>query len=458
MSSWHSVQTPRKRPRQLSYTPDRTPSSMPRAVRRRPSQTGHYQGRLPRPKPTKRPGKFALNGSRHELERYGKAEHADCLYLGAQSAPAYRIGEAVGAAFIRMVMKRHYHCEYSSPDQKLRAFGSGNQGGSDAANATAYYFPDSIKFWRKVTVSAGAPTVDVPSTYSFGASDTVTTFAVWFCNEVFHGKEYGGTWLDPNSDVELMGYQFVEIDTASGGAAWPSYRRNGPVMSLEGQYLTVYSTVRMHLQNVTRADGITEEDTGAVFQSTRIDANPVKGKILRFSGPLPLIKDDRGIDMTGPADFGWRLQQDSNADGIIWPNISPVGQWLQLPSADQFRNCVGIASIALEPGAIKDYSLSFKFSGTLNRLMHGLREVVGAPNTLGSGLPVNPRSPLPNAMHQLGQSFMFALEKRLPTGNANVSINFHYENYFGAVFGGRRKTVMVRKAITAGATVADPQP
>jgi len=451
MSSWHSVQTPRKRPRQLSYTPDRTPSSMPRAVRRRPSQTGHYQGRLPRPKPTKRPGKFALNGSRHELERYGKAEHADCLYLGAQSAPAYRIGEAVGAAFIRMVMKRHYHAEYSSPDQKLFAQLSGVGGGASVANASTMYNPAAIKFWRKVTVSAGPPTLDTPSTFTFSVtSDTVSSFASWFCNEVFHGKEFGGTWLDPNSDVELYGYQFVDFDSA--------YRVNTPVMPLEGQYLTVYSTVRMHLQNVTRADGITEEDTGAVFQSTRIDANPVKGKILRFSGPLPLIKDDRGIDMTGPADFGWRLQQDTNADGIIWPNISPVGQWLQLPSADQFRNCVGIASIALEPGAIKDYSLSFKFSGTLNRLMHGLREVVGAPNTLGAGLPVNPRSPLPNSMHQLGQSFMFALEKRLPTGNANVSINFHYENYFGAVFGGRRKTVMVRKAITAGVAVADPQP
>ena len=456
MSSWHSVQTPRKRPRHLTYSPDRTPSSMPRSVSRRPSQSGHYQGRLPRPKATKRPGKFALFGARSELERYGKAEHADCLYLGAQSAPAYRIGEAVGAAFIRMVMKRHFHFEYSSPDQKLFPQLSGTGSGVTVPDAAGAYNPLAIKFWRKTTVAAGANTLDAPVTYTFAPSgDTVTSFATWFCNYVFHGKDFGGTWLDPNSDVELYAYQFVGADTS---LTTPGYVSNGPLMPLEGQYLTVYSTVRMHIQNVTRADGITEALTGAVYESTRIDANPVKGKLLRFSGPLPLIKDDRGIDMTGPADFGWRLQSDSNADGIIWPNISPVGQWLQLPGADQFRNCVGMASISLEPGAIKDYSLSFKYSGDLNKLMHGLREVIGAPDTLGVGVPTNPRAPLPNSMHQLGQSFMFALEKRLPTGNANVSINFHYENFFGAVFGGRRKTVMVRKAITAGAAVADPQP
>jgi len=453
MSSWHSAQTPRKRPRTLTYTPSSAPSSMPRGVGKRPSQNGHYQGRLPRPKAAGRPGKFALYGSRSELERYGKAEHADCLYLGAQSAPSYRIGEAVGAAFIRMVMKRHFHAEYSSPDQKLFAQFAGIGGGQSIANSSSMYTPAAIKFWRKVTVSAGAPTLDTPATYTFShSSDTVSSFAVWFCNEVFHGKEFGGTWLDPNSDVELHGYQFVSDDSSLTGGG---YKMNTPVMPLEGQYLTVYSTVRMHIQNVTPADGL---EAGAVYQSTRIDANPVKGKLLRFSGPLPLIKDDRGIDLTGPADFGWRLQQDTNADGIIWPNISPVGQWLQLPGADQFRNCVGIASITLEPGAIKDYSLSFKFSGTINKLIHGFREVVGAPNSLGPGVPVYPRSPLPNAQNQLGQSFMFALEKRMPTGPAAVSVNFHYENYFGAVFGGRRKTVMVRKAITAGLTEADAQP
>jgi len=64
--------------------------------------------------------------------------------------------------------------------------------------------------------------------------------------------------------------------------------------------------------------------------------------------------------------------------------------------------------------------------------------------------------PLPsNNNKQFGNSFMFALEKRMPTGPAPVTVNIHFENYYGAVFGGRRKTPMVREARSLGATSTD---
>jgi len=448
MSSWFSVQTPRKRPRQLSYTPDRTPSSMPRAVRKS-AQSGHYQGRLPRPKRPVRPSKFALYGARCELERYGKVAHADCLYLGAQSAPAYRIGNIIGSAFIRMVMKKHYHIEYTEPSEKLFPQGQGAATGASVATAFLDYIPQAIKFWRKQTAAEGMPTYAVAATYTFNhGSDTVDSFGRWFSDNVVHGDEFGGNWTD-NAYNTLHAYQFVHSDL-NGGA---HFFANMAVIPLEEQYLTVYSTVRMHIQNVTTADGLGEDTTGAVYQSTRIDANPVKGRLLRFRGPLPLIKSDRGISGTVSNDWGWQLQQDTNADGIIWPATSPVGQWLQLPGADQFKNCVGIASVSLEPGAIKDYTIPFKFTGTLQKYIDSMHALKEADDVL------NPRAPVPDyRTRHLGSCFMFALEKRLPTGNANVSINFHYEHYCGAVFGGRKKPVMVRQALSLGASVADPQP
>ena len=411
--------------------------------------TGHYQGRLPRPKRVARPGKFALYGARCELERYGKVNHPDCLYLGAQSAPAYRLGNVIGSAFIRMVMKKHYHREYTEPGEKLAPQGSGTANGSTIANAWFDYFPQALKFWRKQTAAEGQPTYAVAVTFTFNvAVDTVDSFGRWFSDNVVHGDEFGGNWTD-NAYNTLHAYQFVHVEHLDPGFSYV----NQAVIPLEEQYITVYSTVRMHIQNVTAADGISEEPTGAVYQSTRIDANPVKGKLLRFRGPLPLIKSDRGISGTVSTDWGWQLQQDTNADGIIWPAIAPVGQWLQLPNADQFKNCVGITSISLEPGAIKDYTIPFKFSGTLQKYIDSMHAVKEADDVL------NPRAPIPDyRTRHLGSSFMFALEKRLPTGNANVSINFHYEHYAGAVFGGRKKPVMVRQALSLGATTADAQP
>jgi len=407
---------------------------------------GHYKGRLPKPKAPPRPGRVALNGHRLELERYGTAAHANVCYLGAQVAPASAIGQSFGVAFLRMIMKRHYQIEYSSTAQQLRPLASGTGTAGDAANAAADYFPHAIKFWRKVTPPGGVPTVNVQATYTFpgfgAVGSTVASFAGWFVANVFLNVDFGqDTSTDPT--IELYGYQFVQTDSSTGFA---SVVLNRALMPLEGQYLTAYSVVRMHIQNVTPAD-----DGG--LSTDRVDVNPVKGKLMRFKDPTPVIKDDRGIDVTGSVDYGYKLQQDNNGDGIIWPNPAtpPQGPWTQLPTADMFRNLSGMASISLEPGAIKDYSLSFKFSGTIQALMKGFNMSVN------NGGTANPLRSIPYASatsKQFGQSFLFALEKRMPTGAAAVSVNFHYELYVGSCFGGRRKTPMTRQTLEPP-TVAD---
>jgi len=209
-------------------------------------------------------------------------------------------------------------------------------------------------------------------------------------------------------------------------------------MPLEGQYLTAYSVVRMHIQNVTPAD-----DGG--LSTDRVDVNPIKGKLMRFKDPTPVIKDHRGIDDTATINYGYVLQNDINGDGIIWPNPAtpPGGPWTQLPTADMFRNCSGMANISLEPGSIKDYSLTFKFSGTIQALMKGFNN---SQWQFSSSAPIS--RTIPSTVNkQFGQSFMFALEKRMPTGNAAVSVNFHYELYVGSCFGGRRKTPMMRQTL-----------
>jgi len=428
-----------------------SPTSGRAPKRSKVQQLGHYKGRLPAPKRPARPGKFALNGHRAETERYiANRGSNDVCYVGAQVAPAGSIGQSVGVALLRMIMKRHYQLEYSSPDQLTRPQ-------LVALSAYAFYLPQSIRFWRKRTVMAGPPTYDVPPTaiYTFNDTDTVAAFGSWFAERVFSSEVFGATTsvtlnnFTQADNWELHAYQFVELD--SGGAtptSAPNFR-NGPVMPLEGQYLSVYSVTRVHIQNVTPADGL---EAGAVYQTTRIDANPLKGVLMRFKDPTPMVKDaasGAGIDGSGSSNFGWTLQQDVNGDGLILPGANPpTGSWSQIPSADMFKNCVGIANITLEPGDIKDYSLSFRFNGTLQVLMKGFcNTLVG---TGGASIPT------PSTLNkQFGQSFLFALEKRMPTGPAPVNLNIHYENYYGSVFGGRRKTPMDRQARSLGATVVD---
>lgn len=309
------------------------------------------------------------------------------------------------------------------------------------------YFPAAINFWRKTTYAIGVPTYDVPVTYIFptGPSATVSAFGDWFNTNVFNSFQFndeGGSGTGTSDRFELHAYQFVHEDSAAAAA---SVYVNQAVMPLDGQYLTAYSVVRMHIQNVTPADDLS-------LSTDRVDVNPLKGKLFRFKDPTPLVRDDRGIDGSVVSDFGWKLQQDSNGDGLIWPSVplpgtTPnwLGPWTQVPTADMFKNCVGCANISLEPGVIKDYSLTFKFNGTIQALMRGFNQSTPASVPLPGG----------NGHKQFGQSFMFALEKRVPTGAANVKLNFQYETYYGSCFGKRRLTSMTRQAIAPVAAVAD---
>jgi len=394
--------------------------------------SGHYKGALARPTRPPKVGKYALYGHRADLEYHGTTTHDNVTYLGAQSATAARVGVSVGVAFIRMVMKRHYQCEYSNTGQVLQAL--------SAAGREANYFPYSIRFWRKSTPRNSIPVYSVNAEIQL-PGQTVLQFAQSFADNVFNNIAFGGgsAGTSPDESVELHAYQFVHLDSSNTGG---TLFVNTAVVPLEGQYLTVYSSVRMAIQNVTGAD----VDDGASKLTTRIDANPVRGKLMRFKDPLPLVKDDRGVDGSATNDFGWKLQQDVNADGIIWPTplSSPNGPWSQVPTADMFRNCVGVANVSLEPGDIKDYSFAFNFSGTIQALMKGF-------NLTAQG----GQAPLPTSSHQFGTSFLFALEKRMPTGATAVALNFHYENKYGAVFGRRRKTPMSRQSILGGLASAD---
>jgi len=452
-----------KRSRSTEYTYARkglflSPTSTPRSRSSQPLSigTGHYKGRLPAPKRAPRAGKYALYGHRAECERYiANRASNDVVYVGAQVAPAGSIGQSVGVAFLRMIMKRHYQIEYSTTEQQLRPLASGTGAGSSVTDADFDYFPAGIKFWRKTTSATlfggtYAPQYDVAVTYLFpapGVTSTVASFGQWFNENVFNSVAFGSvsTAGSSNDRVELHAYQFVMAEVAGSAVRYS----NQAVMPLEGQYLSAYSVVRIHVQNVTPADAL---EAGNVYQTTRIDANPLKGVLMRFRDPTPMVKDaanGAGIDGSGVNNYGWALQNDINGDGLIMPGSNPpTGPWAQLPTADMFKNCVGMAHITLEPGDIKDYSLNFKFSGTVQALMKGFQ--TSFTDASGNSFP------LPSSNNkQFGNSFLFALEKRMPTGPAAVAVNIHYENYYGAVFGGRRKTPMVREARSLGATAAD---
>lgn len=387
---------------------------------------GRYVGRLPPPRRRPPPSKYDKAGYSAEYERYGTQSLAEVSYVGCTSLCHSEVGSVVGIAFIRKLMKRHYQYEYTSPNQLLNPVTPGTDIGLGPRKIAFYY--------EEVTSADAEPTIASGYTFTVGSSETLATFASAFYTNVLSSGTFGSTQASTNYPIRrLHGYQLMNADYTQTGATTEFTERWTTVFPLRNQYLTVYSAVKFGIQNVTVADAAT---AGDAYSGARIDANPVKGKVMRFKDLLPRLQQRNGAGGAVTSDNSYKLQIDPNADGIIKPSAAITGDWRQIPTASMFSNCVGEAGIVLNPGQIKDTSIMFKFNGTLENFIRGFSAGI-SPLSKGG----------------FGTCLLFALEKRMPTGtSADVSVNFHYESRVGAVFG-RRLGALMQRGGGAGAAV-----
>lgn len=381
-------------------------------------QPGHYRGPLPKPKRPRRPSKYEKAGYVKEVERYGTQSLDDVCYVGCTSFCHADVGTALGIALIRKLMKRHYMFEYSDPQQ--------------AINPTVTFVgsgPVKI-FWylEEITAANVEPTISVGWTFDVGTK-TLEQFASEFYTNVLTATTFGVAQNAASFPVRrLHGYRFEDADYDNNYL--PYRTRSSTLYPLKDQYLTMYSSVKMGIQNSTVSDA-------GDRSTTVIDANPIKGKLFHFRDLLPRLRQRNGAFGTVTTDNSFKLQVDPNGDGIIKPDANITGDWTQIPTGTMFSNCNGEVSISLEPGVIKDYSINFKFNGTLEKFLAGF----GAFE-------------YPLQKGAFGTSCLFALEKRMPTGASPVVVNFHYEARFGCVFG-KRLGVLMPKAGTAGTAVTN---
>jgi len=421
------------------YTPDATPdgSEVGDGVQAQArSIMGPYRGRFGKPAPPS-VGKYAYDGYRREREEFGVQSGTDVCYLGMSSVSAKEIGQDVGIALLRKLMRKHYMYEYADERQSARV----TMHIPDGPLTISHPLPKYLRFIRKLEEVNAVISITAPAQYTFNDTDTLRDFGQWFESNVFNSIEYGGGVVgnsDYSTRITLFAYQFVEVDYFDPSTPDPVLSPRA-IMPLHSMYVTCYSKADMHIQNVTVADAGGE----LAYDADRIDSNPIRGRIFKFKGPLPKVKYDMLIANGNAAVVGnsIALDIDPNADGIIKPAADLTGAWRMVPSTDMFHNCIGVKSVSLEPGAIRNFTLQFNFSGLLVDLIEGMRATTGS-------------APLPGGRN-LGTSMVFALEKRVRTGASQaISLNWHADIYSGAVVGGAKRMTMAKGAVIPGTLVS----
>lgn len=388
-------------------------------------ERGSYVGRFRKPKRAKRVGKFARYGFTGMREASGQQSATDVMYLGVSSARQRDIGIAVGAALWRKILRKHLHMEIANPHEVLNGWAHDTR-------------PDPLPIkcrWYCRQFTAGG--YDLANGTVLDQEITTTPvslmdLALWWSVNVFENGVFGGKGNTSGNAWELYGYQLVFYDSLD-----LITRTDAPqhVIPIYDDVITCYELVKMTVQNVTTADGI----TGDNLDADRIDKNPVMGKLWKLGSICPRLRDNMGAYNTSLepiADKGWKLEFDVNDDGLILPHQSLTGYFGQVPEDHMFRFVKGVANVSLEPGHMRDFTIKFKYRGKINNLIKGFGHNPYTSNTTtGATVPGD-------VGDGYGQCMLLALEKRMSTGSNSVTVNYQYESYFGAHVGGHRPTLM----------------
>jgi len=272
--------------------------------------------------------------------------------------------------------------------------------------------------------------------------------------------------------LKIVGYTFTIPDSVSiSAAASDAVGYVVGMRNLEDRYFKAYSRVQVSMQNVTAGS---LSSAGEIYDKHRLDATSLTGRMYKFHNSMPKVNTDQAIITPGvnagytvtdqlkvagagayasyTNDWSSKLQFDVGSDTMINPNRQPKHQWSQFPSRSMFKNCSGMSSFNMLPGAARVFDLNFSFDGTLNNFLNKLlisnyavgNDKIGDFRTLDMN-------------NDIGTSVLVVTEKAMSFGSdVKVTLNYEVKVHAGAYFKrAKRQPMMGMKLDLYSAKVAN---
>ena len=201
-------------------------------------------------------------------------------------------------------------------------------------------------------------------------------------------------------------------------------------------------------QNTTPADD-DPDATGVDMNKNAINANPLQGKIMRFSDIAPkfvngvlddisagekalsaVISNDISSVVSGNGKMNTSALYDGNGVALaryFEPPKRPLALW---------RNVTHTANVHLQPGGYRNLAFVFNYHGTLSRLMEHLAVTQNAPGTYDDY----------RFLPKLGASYMIALEPAIrTTDNERIRVAWNRDIDVKSSFKFHRKPQLPQK-------------
>lgn len=385
---------------------------------------GRFKGKVTKKDPLNLVAKY---GYAQHRESAGGVSHDHCAYIGASSYNHDEILLVLATALIRQLFSKPGPCcqDFQDVDQYIRPTVSAPNnfairfGFVQVSNGTYSYYYSGV-------------TPTAPLTFWFNGTTTLRDAAIQLAGLI------RGKWVTAGTGP----YKLVEVAIlADLAGVTPLMQQRYDV---SGWKYHLYSNLSMKIQAVTPADD------GAVLQATDITANPLQGRLYRFTGITPTISEyaEMGPGMSTGVDWGvYNLtEQVGTNSGLIIPLVSPDDAWKNPPPKTMFSNCKSYMDIRLQPGEIKYSTIQFKYHGTLDRLLVGMYGTT-------DGVAVQDRKA---GMCEFGTCFLFAFEKVMRTGTAAVKLNYQFDVSSGCIAIPKKSVRINQEVSTVAATPTLP--
>lgn len=197
----------------------------------------------------------------------------------------------------------------------------------------------------------------------------------------------------------------LNVYTYDQGIGTNDKKRLAANLNLSNEFITVYSSSTLKIQNRTAGDNATTTDK---YELDRIDNQPLKGYRYQFYGE-PRLKYAR---TTAPTTGGVNQINYNSTDGtLIWRATDLPQPYIEPPVPKFWANCPKSSGVVLQPGEMKKGYIAVKYSGRFVNVVKKIRAE---------------RTVIDRVIGIKGKTELFAFEEKIRTSGSNP-ITLMYE-------------------------------
>ncbi len=333
---------------------------MPRRIKRWGMSTARYRGRFKKPTRRnyeKKDGTALKFGYHITKETFGTVTDPHCAYISHSTMDYLNIPRVMAGAILRKLFRKA-GLTVNSSDETLPLYNP-YRSGKPGDNVF------ELQFVRQSPLQGGGLAGIIH--YVIGQDENFQSVLEnsFLKQAIFNYINRDPAW--PVDHEEQISRVYLYMFTGEEVAPEDTGKRLVAQLDLSNEVIHLNFKSELKVQNRTKGDA-----AGASAETDRVDNTPLTGQLYQFRGGHPALKSQPMNQNSNAINVGFNVMDRS---GVTLTRSGTVGlaQYREPPNRSHFKNCVASSKVLLQPGDIKNCSVSFSMKGKFDTIINKLR-------------------------------------------------------------------------------------